>query len=187
MKLRRHLPIKRHERLHRTYEMLVQLVMYEGTLISDRTNSYLLFNSILFATLAILPNRAGCIDILIILKMAFPILGLTMSVFQSIIIARTIDAADYWRSTIGLIEKDQDFWSEKKPNDIDLDVFSARKRYINGDSTRQQENPLKLCESLSLINRLSVYLPHPNRIYVFWLPFLIGILWLLALIWILTG
>ena len=39
---------RRHDDLWRLYEILVQLVMHEGRFISERTNNFLLFNSILF-------------------------------------------------------------------------------------------------------------------------------------------
>jgi hypothetical protein len=188
---------KRHEHLHKTYETLVQLIMHEGAFVSDRTNIYLLFNSILFATLFLLPSQTINIDVL---RVTLPIVGLIMSVFHSAIIAHTIEAGDFWLSTICLIEKDQDFWyPEKVKNDNDLDVFTARERHKKNifaakekykknisNPTRQEEHPVKFSQPPKLLKKLYIFLPKPTRIYVFWLPFLMCILWFIALIWVLT-
>jgi hypothetical protein len=188
---------KRHEHLHKTYETLVQLIMYEGAFISDRTNIYLLFNSILFATLFILPSQTSKIDVL---RVTLPVIGLIMSVFHSAIIAHTIEAGDFWLSSVCLIEEDQDFWYPKKvKNDNDLDVFAARERYKQNmfaakgrykkdiiNPTRQEEHPVKFSQPPEFLKKLYIFLPKPNRMYVFWLPFLMCILWFLAFIWALT-
>jgi hypothetical protein len=177
--------LKRHERLRYLHEILVQLVMNEGRFISERTNNFLLFNSILFTGFLLLSIQIDKINAwIIVLKVALPTVGLVMTILHSISIARTIDAADFWRSSIGLIEEDPDFWyPTKAERDADLDVFKARCRYLEGIQTRQQHHALRLSQPPSFVKKLSRHLPDPNRIFVFWLPFLIGILWLLALIW----
>lgn len=188
---------KRHEHLHKTYETLVQLIMHEGAFVSDRTNIYLLFNSILFATLFLLPSQTSNIDVL---RVTLPVVGLIMSVFHSAIIAHTIEAGDFWLSTICLIEGDQDFWyPEKVKNDNDLDVFAARERYKQNMFaakekykkdililTRQEEHPVKFSQPPKFLKKLYILLPKPNQMYVFWLPFLMCILWFIALIWVLA-
>jgi hypothetical protein len=177
----------RHDHLHKTYDTLVQLIMHEEEFVSDITNNYLVFNSILFATLVLLTSQTGMIAVL---RVALPFIGLIMSALHSTIIAHTLEAEDFWRSTIRLIEKDQDFWyPEKLKADDDLDVFTARERYKKDISNpiRQEEYPVKFSRSTNLIKKLSRLLPKPNRIYAFWLPFIICILWLLALIWVLTS
>lgn len=171
--------------------------MHEGAFVSDRTNIYLLFNSILFATLFLLPSQTSNIDIL---RVTLPVVGLIMSVFHSAIIAHTIEAGDFWLSTICLIEEDQDFWYPKKvKKDNDLDVFAARERYKQNmfaakekykkdisNPTRQEERPVKFSQPPKFLKKLYISLPKPNRMYVFWLPFLMCILWFIALIWVLT-
>jgi hypothetical protein len=176
--------IKRHERLQYLYGILVQLVMHEGRFVSERTNNFLLFNSILFTGFLFLSSQVGNINAWIIaFKVVLPAVGLVMSVLHSISIARTIDAADFWRSSIGLIEEDSDFWYPAKvKKDTDLDIFRARCRYLEGIQMRQQQHVLRLSQPHSFIKKLSSHLPEPNRIFVFWLPSLIGILWLLALV-----
>ena len=174
---------ERHEQLHKTYAILVQLLMHEGRFISERTNHFLVFNSFLFATLLLLPNQVGWIYAL---RVTIPIFGFLMSVLHSIIISRTMNAADFWRSSIGLIEKDSDFWYLDKVDgdirDTDLDIFTARSRYLNGN-TFSLKSPIILSRPPSFINKLSSQIPDPNQIYVFLLPSFIAILWILALIW----
>lgn len=177
--------LKRHDRLQHLYKILVQLVMHEGRFISERTNNFLLFNSILFTGFILLltpiENTNSWISAI---KVLLPAVGLVISILHSVSIARTIDAADFWRSSIGLIEKDTDFWyPAKTEKDADLDIFWARHRYLDGIQTRQQQNTLRLSQPPAFIKRLSSHLPDPNRIFVFWLPVLIGILWLFTFIW----
>ena len=177
--------LKRHEHLKHTYEILTQLVMHEGRFISERTNNFLLFNSILFTGFLILANQISDTNIyFIVLKIAIPIVGLMMSVLHSVTVSGTINAADFWRSSIGLIETDLDYWyPEKIEQDNDLDIFSARGRSLDKIQTRQRQNALRLSQPPNFLKRLSSYLPGPNRIFVIWLPFLIFMLWLLALLW----
>lgn len=177
----------RHDHLHKTYETLVQLIMHEEELVSDIIDNYLTFNSILFATLVLLTNQNGMIAIL---RVTLPVLGLIMSILHSTIIAHTLEASDFWRSTICLIEKDQDFWYPGKvKDDSGLDVFTAREKYKKDISnpTRQEEYIVKFGQIPDFAKKLYIILPKPNRIYVFWLPFIIGVLWFLALIWVLTS
>lgn len=177
----------RHDHLHKTYETLVQLIMHEEELVSDIIDNYLTFNSILFATLVLLTNQNGMIAVL---RVTLPVLGLIMSILHSTIIAHTLEASDFWRSTICLIEKDQDFWYPGKvKGDNDLDVFTARERYKKdiSNTTRQEEYTVKFSQIPDFAKKLYILFPRPNRIYVFWLPFIIGVLWFLALIWVLTS
>ena len=127
--------LKRHERLQHLYDILVQLVMHEGRFISERTNNFLLFNSILFTGFILLLTPIENTDSWIsTIKILLPAAGLVISVLHSVSIARTINAADFWRSSIGLIEKDADFWYPgKTKKDIDMDIFSQDMEYINDD------------------------------------------------------
>jgi hypothetical protein len=176
----------RHKRLQDLYGILVQLVMHEGRFVSERTNSFLLFNSFFFAgftALLSLPagnNKTG----IFYLELALPAVGLIMSVLHSIIITRNMDAADFWRSSIGLIEDDSDFWypQPKTKKDMDLDIFTARSRYLKDNPIRQKQHSLRLSHPPGFIKKLSSFLPDPNQIYVYWLPSLIFILWFLALL-----
>jgi hypothetical protein len=72
----------RHDHLHKTYETLVQLIMHEEEFVSDITNNYLVFNSILFATLVLLTSQTGMIAVL---RVALPFIGLIMSALHSTI------------------------------------------------------------------------------------------------------
>lgn len=177
--------LKRHERLKHLHGILVQLVMHEGRFVSERTNNFLLFNSVLFAGFLLLSTQIYNIDRwFIILKIALSAAGMLMSIWHIFSITHTINAADFWRSSIGLIEEDPDFWYPSKiERDEDLDIFSARSRYLNGMQTRQQQHMLRLSQPPIFVKKLSRYFPGTNRISAFWLPFLIGILWLLAFIW----
>jgi hypothetical protein len=97
---------------------------------------------------------------IIVLKVALPTVGLVMAVLHSISIARTIDAADFWRSSIGLIKNDPDFWYlTKAERDADLDVFKARHRYLEGIQTRQQRHALRLSQPPNFMKKLSSHLP----------------------------
>ena len=109
-----------------------------------------------------------------VLKVAVPLVGLAMSVFHAGIIARNIDAADFWRSSIGLIEGDPDFWEYTESGNLVQGTD-------NGRATRQAQQPLRLSQLPGFINFIKKL--HPNPIFGFWLPLLIFILWLLTLIW----
>jgi len=182
-------PAQRHDHLCRMYAILAQLVMHEGRFISERTNNFLLFNSILFGGFLLLATRANTFTVWAsILSIALPVAGIVISFFHFVIIYRNVDAANFWRSTIRLIEEDPDFWEVKAEKDTDLDLFSARSRYLSAAQTRQQQHPLKLSGPPQILEKkpfrsLSLRYLQPNQIFGWWLPILVSILWLLAIIW----
>lgn len=175
--------LKRHERLQYLYGLLVQLVMHEGRFVSERTNIWLLFNSILFTGFLVLLTQQYNINIWInALKAALPAVGLAMSVLHFISIVRTMHTNSFWVSSIRLIEEDPDFWCPvKTERDNDLDIFIARRKYLDGVQTRQQYVP-RSDQLPDFVDKLAYYLPDPNRIFVYYFPALISILWLLALV-----
>ncbi|MCL0057652.1 hypothetical protein M1N05_01090 [Dehalococcoidales bacterium] len=97
------------------------------------------------------------------MKVAVPLVGLAMSVFHAGIIARNIDA-DFWRSSIGLIEGNPDFWEYTESGNLVQGTD-------NGRATRQAQQPLRLSQLPGFIN----FIKHPNPIFGFWLPLLIFI------------
>jgi len=171
--------IERHERLKNLYTTLVQLIIHEGRFVSERTSNFLLFNSILFASFILISTQIKEVDILILsLKLLLSVVGFIICIFQYSIINSTIDAANFWRSSIRLIEEDPDYWyPNKEDGDKDLDIFKARRRYLDGIQTRQTKYPLKLSELPSITRKTSSFLAKPNSIFGFFLPTLIGIIW----------
>lgn len=174
---------ERHKRLKDLYNNLVQLVMHEGRFISERTNNFLLFNSILFASFILISTQTQKVDISIIgFKLILSIVGLVITIFQYFIINRTLDASNFWRSSIGLIEEDTDYWYPKKEkNDKDLDIFKARNRYLHGVKTNQMKNPVILTK-LPIIGKNNISTVSPNLIFGFFIPTLIGIIWVFCFI-----
>jgi hypothetical protein len=142
--------------------------MYEGKFVSERTNNFLIFNSILFTSFLLLSTQVGNVNLwVIILKVVLPIIGFLMVLLHFINITRTIDAADFWRSSIGLVEEDPDFWYPAKvERDTDLDIFRARRRYLDGIQTRQQNHALRLGQSPNFIKKVTSHLSDPNQTFI---------------------
>lgn len=167
------LSLKRHERLWRLYSLLLELVMHEGRFVSERTNNFLLFASILFAGflfVATQVNQAGMW--VFTLKTALASLGVVMSIFHHIIIRHNLQARDFWREKLIQIENDPDFWYPARvEKDMNLNII---------------ESGHKMVEARDQAGKLTRHL-HPNALYGSWLPFLLGMLWLLALGWSITA
>lgn len=173
---------RRQQRLQHLHGMLVQLVMHEGRFVSERTNNFLLYNSIFFGGFLLLRTQlqqqtgwsmaAG---------IAISSVGIIFSFLFFIIIGRTIASANFWRSTAGLIQQDPDFWFPGETiQDADLDFFSARNRSAQDKETRQRQHPLEL--GGVAIKRKFARLA-PNFIFGTLLPIIIGLLWVFALVW----
>lgn len=175
---------KRQDYLWHLYEVLIQLVIHEGRLISERTSNFLLFNSILFGGYLILTTQVSNDNgHIVILKVFIPIIALLMCLFQYFIITYNRDSANFWGRSLKLIEKDPDFCGHNNVNrNIDLDIFTARRRYLDGIQTRQEQDMTENYWS----NFMREHGPHPNQIFAKWLPVLIAIFWLLGLIGIIA-
>ena len=178
----------RHERLKFTYDKLTLLLINEANLISSRTYNFLTFNSILFAGYLLLNNQpsTNCYQTKLIINIVLPVSGIIFSLFHSASIIRTIESADYWRSSIGLIEDDPDFWNAIKSDyDIDLDIFRAKRRYTDGIKTRQNDYILrnKGTKIPRFVQKVLSYLPTPDHINVYLTPAMTIIMWLTGLAW----
>jgi hypothetical protein len=117
------------------------------------------------------------------------LLAQPLSVVQPFIVARTLDALNFWRSTLGLIEDDPDFWYPcKVEGDTDLDVTRARVRHWSGMPTRQAGSPLRLSRRAPATDRLVRFIVrhpdrfHPNKFFAIWAPALLALVWTLSLI-----
>ncbi len=156
------LSIERGKRLWSLYSLLLQLVMHEGRFVSERTNNFLVWNSIFFAGFLFLATQLSDRSVwTLALKLAVPTLGIAMSIFQYIVIRHTLDAAHFWRDRLRQIEADADFWyPDKVRGDKDLDIIEARHKAAK-----------------------EARYAHPNAIYGYWLPVFLGILWSLAFFW----
>jgi hypothetical protein len=166
----------RHGRLVALHGKVLQLVLHESRFVLDRTNTFLLTTSFLFAAFGISYQAHNPMSI------AIPIVGLALSLVHPFLIARTISALEFWRSTAGLVETDPDYWYPgKTPLDADLDFTSARVRFWQKVPTRQVGATLRLGRPPKLIMRLHRLVPDPNTLFSTWIPMLVGILWALAL------
>ncbi len=114
-------------RLQRLHNELVQFIIHEGRFVSERTSIFLLFNSIFFTGFLLLRAQINVTGWALTAGVLISIFGILISVIQIFLIGRNIAAANFWRSTIRLIEEDNDFWWPRRTGqDRDLDFFSAR-------------------------------------------------------------
>jgi len=183
--------IERSGRLRYLYEALIHLLINEGHLITQRTNNFLILNSILFAAYILLVVRDKYTFICFILKIVLSILGVLTCYFHVATISLAFELAKFWRSSIGLIEKDEDFWYPSFPTmDKDLDIMQAKTRYMNskyGNSNNhtRQEDPDNIIElAHSKPWKVMAELPYTAsspKFFEYWIPLLLGILWGTAL------
>jgi len=152
---------ERAERLRYLHGTLVQLLIAEGRFISERTNIFLVFNSLFFGGFVLLRTQTLQNPWNIGASILISGVGLIFTVFQFLIISENKSAADFWRNTIVKIENDADFWHEKTSGDTDLDFFAARQRLPAGKS-----------------KFLRV-----NYILGIWLPLVVGVVWIFTLAW----
>ena len=177
--------MERQQRLEHLHNMLVQLIMHEGRFISERTNNFLLYNSFFFAGFIILMTQVQdptAWSLAISALISF--IGILFSGLHILVIGQNISSANFWRSTVGIIEEDSDFWwPQKTDGDTDLDFFHARIRHLQGNETRQRKASLNL-------GGLAIWNKHrslaPNSIFGMWLPIIMGSLWLSGFIWVLV-
>lgn len=176
----------RHDRLRYVHSKAVDLVQFESKSILDRTNSYLVTTSFLLGAYGVaLAARSP-------LALMLPFLGLLITSAQPFLVARTISALEYWRSTAALVESDDDYWYPGKVvgvgdsatsfrNDSDLDLLTARQRKLSGESVRQDAKSMERGRLPGFIMRRHARFPAPNRVFGIHIPLLVSILWLLAL------
>lgn len=173
----------RRERLRLQYRVGLDLLINETRLVLERGNIFLLANSILFTGFVVLMAQDDSSLPLSLLAIGLSVVGLSLSVAQPYLIARTIEASNFWRATIKLIEKDPDFWHPSKlPADDDLDVMLAKQRYDDGVSVRQGESGSLRRRRPPVLWRLGEPLKNPVMFPLYWLPVLIWLLWLFGLV-----
>lgn len=166
----------RHLRLVALHGKVLELVLHESRFVLARTNTFLLTTSFLFAAFGVSLQAHNPMSV------AIPVVGLALSVVHPFLIARTISALEFWRSTAGLIETDPDYWYPGKTAlDADLDFTSARARFWRDVPTRQARAVIRLGRPPKIIMRLHRLVPDPNTLFSTWIPMLIGLLWGLAL------
>ncbi|WP_192348634.1 NUDIX hydrolase [Algoriphagus sp. Y33] len=178
--------VQRYSRLQETYSNLIQLITNEAIITLNRTNNFLLFSSVFFAGYGLLfqQNAKSELAQVSIILSVLSVIGIAMCFLHSVSIARSKEVANFWRSSIGLIEDDIDFWHPIKSRfDNDLDIFKARKRYLDGIETRQHLSPLRNRNSPlpKIAKWLLTAMPSSDKIFIFWIPGFMLVLWVLCL------
>lgn len=185
---------KRSNRLQYLHEILVQLLINEGQLISGRTNNFLLFNSILFAGFILLLTQRNFIPLYFELLLCF--FGLGTCIFHVASTYLSLQVATFWEASIFLIEKDEDFChSLMLENYNDLDIFSTRKWHIDSifeptleyiKTTRQAEiirqKRLNCYDLPEILIRPALKLPFARKYFDYANPFLVFLLWAVSLL-----
>jgi hypothetical protein len=186
------LQAERRNRLQYLHGALIDLLMNEGHLITERTNNFLILNSILFAANILLVIENNNTLICLILKIVLPILGILTCYFHILTISLAFEVAIFWRTSIGLIETDEDFWYPSRTEmDEDLDIMIAKTKYMDYKydnskiKTRQAvaENKLYLSHSKpwDIVSNLP-FKVSSNKLFEYWVPFLLIFLWLITLL-----
>lgn len=179
--------LERSKRLQYLHGTSIDLLMNEGHLITERTNNFLLFNSILFAAYILLMLENNYIPICSILKLILPILGIITCYFHILTISLAFEVATFWRTSIGLIEKDEDFWyPPDSTKDKDLDIMTAKTKYMDAkyhksNEQTRQANPndrlgLSHSKPWNIIRELP-FKVSSNKLFEYWTPFLLIFLW----------
>lgn len=165
------------EKLLRLYGILVQLVTYEGQLAVNRTNIFLLASSILL-TGFMLGETFREIGLF---YLGIPSVGIILCFLHAVMGWRTINAANFWRNSIALIERGSLF---KDLEELDLTIFTTHHRYHKGETIKQfitQEIAGKL-PGIGPLKKLACFrILDPNSIQFFWIPFLFLSVWISCL------
>ena len=145
---------------------------------SDRSNLFLLIHSIFFAGFILLRTQTTIeTGFTLAAGIVVSVFGISFSLAQVFIIGSNVEAANFWRSTAGLIQSDDDFWwPTRTKSDIDLDFFHSRRRAQEGTDTRQGTQ--SIAGGGIVWRKLS-----PSRALGLWLPVSFGFLWVFALVW----
>ena len=168
----------RSQRLQHLHDNLVQLVIHEGRFVSERTNIFLLFNSLFFAGFVVLRVQPLAeTGWTLAATVLVPALGLMIGGLQILLISKNVVAANFWRNTAKLIQEDGDFWwPGRKDGDDDLGFFIARSREAKGESTRQTTHPFQT-------GGKHLRFVHSNTILGIRFPAVFIVLWIFALSW----
>jgi hypothetical protein len=182
--------LERSKRLQYLHGALINLLMNEGHLITERTNNFILLNSILFAAYILIIVDDDYIPICSNLKLVLPILGIFTCYFHISTTSLAFEVATFWRTSIGLIEKDEDFWYPPCPaKDKDLDIIIAKTKYMDAkyhksnEQTRQSDPYCILGLSHSKPGEVIRELPFKlssTTFFEYWTPFIIFSLWGIA-------
>jgi hypothetical protein len=157
----------------------------EARLVLDRRTSFLTANSVLLAGLVVIAAQPGIRSDpwVLALRAAMCVVGLLFSFAQPFVIAQTLEALNFWRGTLGMIEQDPDFWYPGKTDlDADLDLMSARHRDRYKQVTLQAGSLLRRQTLPGWFSR-HAYKVSPNRFYGGYLSLAFALLWLAALCW----
>jgi len=147
------------EQLRFLYDKLLSLLINETSLISERTNIFLVFNTILFAAFVILKAQvtpqtnwtlAG--------NLTISVSGLIFCLLFHYLIRAAIRAAKIWRGLLNKIEGENVFW-DGITNPAEFRIFP----------TNNAREPL------------------PTKILGKYLPLIMAVLWGMALIWTIFG
>lgn len=175
----------RQQRLQLLYEHCQNLLLHESRFVIERSTSFLSANALLFAGFVVISTQTGAHPSgwVQALRAAICVLGLSFSAAHPLIIAQTLDALDFWRNTLGLIEQDPDYWYPTDPErDQDLDLFSARARHWQGMDTRQHAARVRPPTLPAWIHANAKKLP-PNRFYAGYLSGAFAVMWIVGLCW----
>jgi hypothetical protein len=164
---------------------------FEASLVMSRTTAYLTSSAFLLAAFGTQSsdNQALAISIATV--------GIVITVIQPLLIARTIQALEYWRATAILIESDEDYWfpgivlagltakkgnSHLSRNDTDLDFTAARQRWVHGlQEPRQHSVDAQIGRPPEWILRMNPSYAAPHTVYSTVIPLLVLLVWFVAI------
>lgn len=173
----------RGERLRELYGRALTLLLHESRLVLDRGTSFLSTNAILFAGFTVLTTRPGAVGDQGF-RLALSVFGLVLCLTYLVVSAQTLNALEFWRGSLALIEDDPDYWYPGRTlRDEDLDLFHARARDHANLSTKQHEQPVQHRILPRCIHRLALRSIAPNQFYAGLLPAAFASLWLGAFTW----
>jgi hypothetical protein len=180
----------RHDRLVTIHTKAISFIQFEARLVLDRTSTYLVSTSFLLAAYGVSLSAESITSVLV------PPFGLVLSAIHPFLIARTIRALEFWRSTGALVESDEDYWFPARidnnwtptrlgedfgRSDQDLDFLVARQRWNRGRDPRQAQVSMSMGRPPGFVMKNQARVPDPNTIFSTWLPMLFGTLWVIAL------
>jgi hypothetical protein len=173
---------QRQHRLQMQYDACQNLLIHDSRFVLERSTSFLAANSLLFAGFTVLTTSSSASIWLDILRVSICMVGFVFSLAHPLIIAQTLEALDFWRNTLALIERDPDYWYPRTSMDKDLDFILARARHWRGEPTRQRDVAVRPRTLPRWVYTQATRLP-PNRFYAGYLSVGFAVLWMLGLLW----
>lgn len=173
----------RHDRLRYLHSACLTLLVSEIRLSSERMSVFLVGTSILVAGFVGAAQNPSDSAFTKALTIVIPAIGLAFCITVVAVMARGKSATEFWRSTLVLIESDDDFWDPGRVHaDEDLDITAARARHWGGSSTRQKDQLLQLARDPRLMRSAGALVRDPLVTMGFWVPLLLSSLWLTGLV-----